>query len=145
MNESASAQSHTSYAGGCFCGAVRYRAAGAPIVEGNCHCRDCQKTSGGPYAPTLFFPIDAVEITGEVKYHESIGGSGRPIRRGFCPECGSQLFGRPALRGGMIGIRAGSLDDPRVFKPMTEIFVSQAAPWDRMLDHTAKFETSPPR
>lgn len=133
-----------SYVGGCLCGAVRYRASGAPMMEGNCHCHDCRKASGGPYAPTLFFPLEAVAITGEVAYYESIGGSGQPIRRGFCPKCGSQLFGRPSLRAAMIGIRAGSLDDPSVFKPMAEIFVSHAAPWDRMLDETMKFETSPP-
>jgi hypothetical protein len=132
------------YAGGCLCGAVRYIPSVAPLFEGNCHCRDCQKVSGGPYAPTLFFPVDAVSITGEVKYYESIGGSGQPIRRGFCPECGSQLFGRPSLRGAMIGIRAGTLDDPGVFHPGAEIFVSHAAPWDRMLDATRKFQASPP-
>lgn len=132
------------YVGGCLCGAIRYSASGTPMMEGNCHCRDCQKASGGPYAPTLFFLVDAVAITGEVKYYESIGGSGQPIRRGFCPECGSQLFGRPALRSTMIGIRAGTLDDPGIFNPKVEIFVSHAPPWDRMLDATMKFQTSPP-
>jgi hypothetical protein len=132
------------YAGGCLCGAIRYSASCTPMIEGNCHCRDCQKVSGGPYAPTLFFPLDAVTITGEVEYYESTGGSGQPIRRGFCPKCGSQLFGRPSLRDAMIGIRAGTLDDPGMFHPRAEIFVSQAASWDRMLDATMKFQTSPP-
>ncbi len=81
--------------GGCLCGAVRYASSAAPIIEGNCHCRDCQKASGSAYAPTLFFPVQAVTITGDAKFFESIGGSGQPIRRGFCPNCGSQLFGLP--------------------------------------------------
>lgn len=133
----------SSHAGGCLCGAVRYAASAQPLLQGNCHCRDCQKVSGGPYAPTLFFEEDTVEIAGDVQYFESIGGSGQPIRRGFCPNCGSQLFGRPSIRQGMLGIRAGTLDDPSAYQPQAEIFVAHAAPWDSMLDCTAKFDTYP--
>ena len=32
--------------GGCQCGAVRYRAEGAPLIQGLCHCRICQLTLG---------------------------------------------------------------------------------------------------
>lgn len=137
-------QAPSPHAGGCLCGAVRYAASAAPMLQGNCHCRDCQKVSGGPYAPTLFFAEDTVVITGAVQYYESMGGSGQPIRRGFCPACGSQLFGRPSLRTGMLGIRAGTLDDPSVYQPQAEVFVGHAAPWDRMLEGTAKFDTYPP-
>ena len=129
--------------GGCLCGAVRYASSAAPIIEGNCHCRDCQKASGSAYAPTLFFPVQAVTINGDAKFFESIGGSGQPIRRGFCPNCGSQLFGLPLVREDMIGIRAGSLDDTSAYHPQAEIFTSHAAPWDSMSDATAKFDTSP--
>lgn len=131
------------YAGGCLCGTVRYVAGGAPVIEGNCHCPDCRRVSGSAYAPTLFFSVEAVEIAGEPAWYESVGGSGQPIRRGFCATCGTQLFGRPTLRAGMIGIRAGTLDDPAQYRPQADIFVAHAPPWDRMLDATAKFETAP--
>jgi hypothetical protein len=131
------------YLGGCLCGAVRYAATGTPPIEGNCHCRDCRRVSGSAYAPTLFFPVDAVEIAGEPAWYESTGGSGQPIRRGFCATCGTQLFGRPTLRAGMIGIRAGTLDDPAQYRPQADIFTAHAPSWDRMLDATAKFETAP--
>jgi hypothetical protein len=39
----------TNFTGGCACGAIRYEVSAEPIVMFNCHCRDCQKTTGGPY------------------------------------------------------------------------------------------------
>jgi hypothetical protein len=31
---------------GCACSAIRYEVTMEPIVTFNCHCRDCQKTTG---------------------------------------------------------------------------------------------------
>jgi hypothetical protein len=39
------------YSGGCQCGAVRYRAAGAIGYPHLCHCRMCQKASGNYALP----------------------------------------------------------------------------------------------
>jgi hypothetical protein len=35
------------FEGGCYCGAVRYRAEGQPQLEAQCHCRECQYITGG--------------------------------------------------------------------------------------------------
>ena len=35
--------------GGCYCGRVRYEAAGAPFNETNCHCSICRRTTGAPF------------------------------------------------------------------------------------------------
>ncbi len=51
--------------GGCMCGAVRYECSAAPMFMGNCHCRDCQRASGGGYAPAIGVPRSAVKITGD--------------------------------------------------------------------------------
>jgi hypothetical protein len=32
----------------------------------------------------------------------------------------------------MVTIRAGSLDDPGIFRPTQDIFVASAQPWDHM-------------
>jgi hypothetical protein len=39
----------TSFAGGCFCGAVRYRMTCPPMFVHCCHCRDCQKQTGSAF------------------------------------------------------------------------------------------------
>lgn len=116
--------------GGCLCGAVRYQTEATPVYQIVCHCRDCQHASGSGSAPIVFFPSDQLEIAGEVRYFESLGSSGKSIHRGFCPTCGSQLFGRLDRLPGLMSIRAGTLDDPSGFAPKASIHVSQAAPWD---------------
>jgi hypothetical protein len=90
-------------------------------------------------------PRDAVRITGEVKYHEVQGDSGQPIRRGFCPNCGSRLFGQPSgMPMALTGISLGSLDDPSLYKPTIDLFTSRAQPWDFMNPDLPKFPKMPP-
>src|SRR4051812_29546423 len=103
------------FSGRCLCGAVTYECTAEPIVMGNCHCRDCQRATGGAYAPGLLFPRAAVVIRGEVRYFDVVGDSGDSISRGFCPTCGSRLFGQGAAFPQVISILAGTLDDPTCF------------------------------
>ena len=69
--------------GGCLCGAVRYELARDPDAMGLCYCRSCQKATGGSCLNFLWGPVDAVTLTGTVTWHESPGGSGQAVRRGF--------------------------------------------------------------
>ena len=132
-----------SFTGGCACGAVRYESSMEPLMAGTCHCRDCQRASGGFGAPMLFVPKAALKVTGEVKYHEVTADSGSAVRRGFCPSCGSPLFGKPDVMPDAVGIRAGSLDDPSWFQPSMDVFTASAQPWDHMDPHVPKFAKGP--
>jgi hypothetical protein len=100
------------FTGGCLCGRVRYECSADPILMGNCHCRDCQKASGGAYEPDIGRPAAALKITGPVKYYDTKADSGNMLSRGFCPECGASLFGRTSAVPDLAMITAGSLDDP---------------------------------
>jgi hypothetical protein len=131
--------------GSCSCGAVTYTCTGAPVLAGNCHCRDCQKASGGAYNPTFFMSETAIAIRGEVKWYESRGDSGKPVYRGFCPQCGSRLFGKSSVMPGLIGVTAGTLDDPEQFKPQVNIYTSRARSWDFMDPALPQFPELPPQ
>ena len=133
----------TSVVGGCLCEAVRYECGAEPVMAGTCHCRDCQKSSGAGGAPTLFVPRAAVKITGEVTYYQSKGDSGQAVERGFCARCGSPLFGKPAAMPDLMGIRAGTLDDPSLFKPAMHIYTSRAQPWDVINPEVPQFPQAP--
>jgi hypothetical protein len=56
--------------GGCMCGAVRYESSAEPLLMVKCHCRDCQRTTGGPYVPAVVFPISAFRVVqGQVQHY----------------------------------------------------------------------------
>ena len=132
-----------SLTGSCQCGAVRYECSSEPVFTGNCHCRDCQKSTGGAYVPVLAVPADSLKITGEVKYYDSRADSGHTLSRGFCPNCGARLFGKSSGMPAIIAITAGSLDDPSRFKPAIDFYTSSAQPWDHMNPQLPKFPKQP--
>jgi hypothetical protein len=135
----------TPFTGGCLCGAVRYECSVEPLMAFNCHCRDCQRATGSAYASAFFVPRTAITITGEVKYYDVTGDSGHTLSRGFCPICGSRLFGKPAVLPDVMGILAGSLDDPSWHKPGMDIYTASAQPWDSLNPELPKFPKAPPR
>ena len=105
-----------------------------------CHCRDCQRTSGGPYVPAVVLPLAAFRVTrGAIEHYATPSVGGGHNRRGFCPKCGSRLTGAENPAQGIIGVVASSLDDPSIFSPKFETFVEDAQPWDLMDPSTPKF------
>lgn len=118
--------------GSCLCGSVHYECQSPPVYQLFCHCRDCQKASGSASAPIIFFQAKDFTVEGQVTYYDSKGSSGKTISRGFCPACGSNLFGRLERLPELISIRAGTLDDPAQFQPKLHIHASQAVPWDHI-------------
>jgi hypothetical protein len=121
----------TPISGGCLCGKVRYTVTAEPLLRAVCHCRDCQRFTGSGFVAIMQVPRDSVRIEGELRGIDLPGGSGKTIRRLFCPNCGSSLFAEPFLRPGRINVMAGTLDDPKAFTPTTEIFCVHAFPWLR--------------
>ena len=128
--------------GGCACGAVRYEIAANPIFMLNCHCRDCQRATGSAYAPVVVVPRAALRLTGELKYFKLTGDAGKYVDRGFCPNCGSRILGNLERYPDIVGILAGSLDDPSLHKPVMDIFTASAHHWDAMAPEIQKFTRS---
>src|SRR5579871_26371 len=108
--------------GGCACGAVRYRTDAAPAVMLNCHCRDCQRATGGGFAAIVVVPKASVSIEGEPRFHAVVADSGKAVERGFCPRCGSPLLVRLERLPDILGLLAGGLADPSRHQPTLEVF-----------------------
>jgi|TARA_B110000259_G_C13793741_1_gene313797 hypothetical protein len=105
--------------GSCLCGAVKYQIVGPlrPVVA--CHCGQCQKTSGHHVAATSAKREDfeLLEQRG-LKWFTSSAG----IRRGFCQQCGGNLFWDKAELPS-ISIFAGTLDQPTGLQLVEHIYV----------------------
>lgn len=129
--------------GGCLCGAVRFEINKKPIGAGNCHCRTCQRAVGAPYLPALFVPFDALIITGKYKEYASTSASGNTMNRGFCPNCGTTLFGRNSGTDKIRPVNAATLDNPGIYQPHMDFWVSDAQPWDTMDSELPKFDKNP--
>jgi hypothetical protein len=125
--------------GGCACGAIRYESDAVPTVMLNCHCSDCRKASGSGYAAIVIVQKFSLQLSGEARFHKLRGGSGSLIERGFCPDCGSPLFVRLERFPNVLGIQAGSLDDPALHNPSMDVYTDSAPEWDAMHPDTKKF------
>ncbi len=122
----------STYSGGCACGAVRYEVSAEPVRAFYCQCRACQRATGTGHASVLVFPRAAVTMAGGAAEFAQKADSGAQMVRGFCPTCGSPLYGKPQANPDYIGLFVGGLDDPSYFKPQAVIFAASGQPWDQL-------------
>ena len=100
--------------GGCQCGRVRYEVEVDSDDAYMCHCRMCQKATGGFAAAFVQVERDKLKWQGEPDWYES-----SPIaRRPFCSNCGTPLGFQFADGGGKPDLTLGSFDDPSRFRPV---------------------------
>ena len=130
--------------GGCACGAVRYEVSAQALMAAICHCRDCQRTGGGPYAGHSFVPAGGFQLTkGAPAVYETRSDSGHKVSRFFCRGCGSPLYAKSTSMPDGVGIRASSLDDPDGFRPTMHVFTDSAPSWAFSSDALPKFARTP--
>ena len=135
------------FTGGCACGAIRYECTAEPILMLKCHCRDCQRITGGGFAAAVLVPAQAFRLTqGQLFYHFTPSLAGGKHKRGFCAQCGSRLTvaEKQDEPSRFVGILAGSLDDPSWFHSQMDTFAADAQPWDQMDPALPKYDQYPP-
>ncbi|RYG31831.1 MAG: GFA family protein [Burkholderiales bacterium] len=98
--------------GGCQCGSVRYALQVERLEKPHvCHCRMCQKATGGVFAALAGCAKSGVAWT---KGEPAIYASSNLATRGFCRDCGTPLsftYNAPEAR---FYVTIGSLDDPEL-------------------------------
>ncbi len=123
------------YEGGCTCGFVRYRMTSDPLIVHGCHCRWCQRQSGGAFAINALIEADRVELTSG-KVNEitvaSPSGSGQRIAR--CPKCQIAVWSNYLIIGGKLAdnicfVRVGTLDDSDRHPPNVHIYTEDRQSW----------------
>jgi hypothetical protein len=68
--------------------------------------------------------------------------SGRLNTRFVCPDCASWVYSLP--RGGVIRVRAGTLDDTSWLRPTRHIWTRSKQPWFTFAEGDEIFEGQPP-
>jgi hypothetical protein len=113
--------------GGCQCGAVRFSVAGAPNHASICHCRMCQKATGGPFGAYASFATSDLSWTrGQRKTFQSSDA----IARGFCGDCGTPLtFEAASGAGRHIAVTIAAFDHPENLLPEEQLEVAARIPW----------------
>ena len=114
-------------AGQCLCGAVKISAEVDSDQINACHCRQCQRWSGG--GAYLAVHVADAEIDGPIAtYQASQWGE-----RVFCPNCGSTITWR--MQGKPISnLAVGLFDDQSGWTIGSEIFVDYRQAWWPKID-----------
>jgi hypothetical protein len=97
--------------GQCLCGAIRFDIRGELAPVQVCHCVDCRRAQGTPFAtnvPVALQQLTFTSDTGTLSSFESSPGK----RRWFCARCGSPLYSERSSLPGVVRLRAGLLDEP---------------------------------
>lgn len=116
--------------GGCQCGRIRYVALIADDEAYLCHCRMCQRATGGVAAAFKNLPRNAVTWLTEPDYF----ASSSIARRGFCATCGTPLSFEYVEGATQIDLTIGSFDEPGRFRPTSHFGIESR--YDAWLDMT---------
>lgn len=112
----------------CLCGNITFTADTDIRMVANCHCSDFRAATGAAYGTLLFVDEDAVRIEGTPKVFKHKADSGSDMEKLFCPDCGSQMFGRNSKRPNTISIRAGVLDQTELVEPGVNVYLDSRIP-----------------
>lgn len=119
--------------GQCLCGAVTYAVTDIPRRVMVCHCRFCQRATGGAYMVDAVFLQSDFRLTAgtPATYTHVSETSGKDITIHFCRTCGTKTHMHLAILPDMVGVYAGTFDTPDWFDRSPEavsyIFVASAA------------------
>ncbi len=125
--------------GGCQCGAIRY-AFYAPLENAHvCHCRMCQRATGGVFAALAgSAPGNFAWTRGSPAFF----ASSNLAKRAFCPACGTPLSFKYDTAEARMYVTIGSLDHPDEVTLVKQYGVESRLPWVQFCDHVPAERTA---
>jgi hypothetical protein len=116
----------------CQCGQLQVVCTGEPVRISVCHCLDCQKRSGAPFAAQVRYPEDQVTITGLSHEWTRIADSGNAAEFHFCPSCGSTVWYRSHPHPDAIAVAIGAFADSAFPAPWFSVYEERKHAWVRI-------------
>jgi hypothetical protein len=118
--------------GGCQCGAVRYVMDVAAVEKPHvCHCRMCQRATGGLFAALAGCGKDRLTWT---KGEPAFFRSSNLAMRGFCRDCGTPLSFSYVDPKARFYVTIGSLDEPETAAIEIQYGVESKLSWVRFCE-----------
>ena len=124
--------------GGCQCGAVRY-AFYAPLENSHvCHCRMCQRATGGIFSALAGGqPENFTWTRGTPTFY----ASSNLAERGFCERCGTPLSFKYEYATARMYVTIGSLDHPEHAGIVKQFGIESRLPWVKFCDEVSAERT----
>ncbi len=127
------------HTGSCLCGGVQFRIEQALEPIQVCHCSQCRKAQGTPFATNTPVSTSAFHLTAGkelLKAFESSPGK----QRVFCSGCGSPIYSIRDSVAGVLRIRAGLLNEPLGIKPVAHFHTGSKCSWWPIDDGLPQFK-----
>jgi hypothetical protein len=128
--------------GRCLCGRVTYRASAEPLIQGVCHCSDCQHQTGTAFSVIVGIPRAALTVEGDTLASFTAKGEehGTDTERRFCSACGSPIVSFVEAVPDLAFLKVGTFDDASWVSPEIEIWSRSAQPWSPHFEGAASME-----
>jgi hypothetical protein len=126
------------HTGGCLCGAIRYRAEGAPNWAAFCHCESCRRATGGVAVAYAGFPAENFHYA---RGRPALYASSDGVTRSFCAHCGTSLTYASARWPSEVHVLLGTADRPEDFTPQCHAYTKERLPWLHFADGLPAFAT----
>lgn len=129
--------------GGCNCGSVRFELLNDPLFTHVCHCKQCQRSSGGA------FNVSTIVLIQDLRFedcspdtHFVSGPTGNEYEVWSCDQCGCTIGGRTVSPAKEMVLRPGTLDDSTSIKPQAHIWIKEKQHWVIIDDELPSFDES---
>ena len=130
-----------SFEGGCHCGNIRFKAEGPLRQILMCHCSDCLKLTGTSWGASAAY---ADRITWLSESQPRWYRSSQWAERGFCPECGAQMFYRRRDLP-LVSIAPGAFDSSEMLTVSGQTYRHAHPSWGPCGDDLADLDDTYPK
>ncbi|QYF95163.1 GFA family protein [Massilia sp. PAMC28688] len=113
----------------CSCGQLTAQVDGEPVRVSICHCLNCQRRTGGPFAQQARFARKDVATSGTATTFAIAGDSGSSATFHFCPRCGATVFYQAEGLEEFIMIPVGAFADPTFPAPAVSVYEERKHGW----------------
>nr|WP_298140887.1 GFA family protein [uncultured Pseudomonas sp.] len=127
------------YTGSCLCAGVQFRIDAQLEPIQLCHCSQCRKAQGGPFASNI--PVNLADfqlLSGAELLSAFASSPGK--QRLFCRRCGSPVYSRKDSLPGVLRIRAGLINESLASRPIAHCHTASKANWWSIDDDLPQFD-----